>query len=258
MNEYDETHGINRKPAGAAGSTGGRFDNRDRPDAPDLHLQTAVVEDIRGKRVAETHATKRIRRAATKGMNIQYITDPGGFGHVKTGVVTPGLYTAAGDETTKWGPDTCLHVELNGGGTDLVTVRDLMDADFREQLLVGKEKLAPVNTTDAVAWELKDQHSASYLEATGPDWATRADSTRHTWARVMEEHDLLTGEVVFDAYIVDGERYSATFQFKTRRQAREFATQRLVDLAERLNRDPIPRPFGDWEPGAPDPRGLSA
>ena len=43
MSEYDETHGINRKPAGAAESTGGRFDNRDRLEAPDVTLEAADV-----------------------------------------------------------------------------------------------------------------------------------------------------------------------------------------------------------------------
>ena len=33
MSEYDETHDVKRKPAGSAGSVGGRFDNRDRLDA---------------------------------------------------------------------------------------------------------------------------------------------------------------------------------------------------------------------------------
>ena len=50
MSEYDETHGINRKPAGAAESTGGRFDNRTHPEAP-----TGLLE--RGPKGTDTLAS---------------------------------------------------------------------------------------------------------------------------------------------------------------------------------------------------------
>ena len=45
MSEYDETHGINRKPAGAAESAGGRFDNRDRLEAEGVELTGGTVVD---------------------------------------------------------------------------------------------------------------------------------------------------------------------------------------------------------------------
>ena len=38
MSEYDETHDVRRKPAGSAGSTGGRFDNRDRLEDQGVQL----------------------------------------------------------------------------------------------------------------------------------------------------------------------------------------------------------------------------
>ena len=53
MSEYDETHGINRKPAGAAESTGGRFDNRDRLEAPDVTLEQPSDHDLRVKALDE-------------------------------------------------------------------------------------------------------------------------------------------------------------------------------------------------------------
>ena len=65
MNEYDEVHGIHRKVSGSPGSVGGRFDNRDRPDAPDMdlanqHLEDALIES--GGRLALTGDPARMGR----------------------------------------------------------------------------------------------------------------------------------------------------------------------------------------------------
>ena len=57
MSEYDETHGINRKPAGAAESTGGRFDNRDRLEAKGVTLEQPSDHDLRVKALDELEAT---------------------------------------------------------------------------------------------------------------------------------------------------------------------------------------------------------
>jgi hypothetical protein len=105
-----------------------------------------------------------------------------------------------------------------------------------------------------ITWQRKQTPHSSYLEAEGPAWTSTWGEENRTWSRIMREWDIVEDRAVYAAFICDGHRYSATFQFDTQDEARDFATTRLNDLAERLRKDPVPHPFLDWEPGLQDPR----